>query len=148
MVGITPVVPTAAGPRAHITRRDLGAAHRVTGEGVAGPRGDHHLVAQERDRGDIVAGRPDGSHRHVGRSRQQQARQLLDRSHAELHLEVVGTRREQVDQARCGVLGEQAGAGQAQHPAAVAGLADLAHRAVLEAEDLDRPARQPQAPRA
>ena len=51
---------------------------------------------------------------------------------------------EEVDQSGRGVLGEQARRRHPEHPPTVAGLADLADGAVLEAEDLDRAAGQPQ----
>ena len=54
---------------------------------------------------------------------------------------------EQVDEPGRGVLGEQAGRGDPQQPAAAAGLADLEDRAVLQAEHLRGPAGQPQAAR-
>ncbi len=122
-----------------------GGGQRPVRGGVV--RGDHreHLVVQERLVRQLV--------RHVGRHRaegdvhgagREQGGELRAGPDAQLHVEVVRTAREQLDEARGGVLGEDAGRRHPQQPPAVAGLADLADGAVLQAEDLDRPARQPQ----
>ena len=71
--------------------------------------------------------------------------QLAGGSHAQLHVEILGPAREELDEAGRGVLGEQAGGGQPQQPAALARGADLADGLVLQAEHLRRPAGQPQA---
>ena len=62
----------------------------------------------------------------------------------ELHVEVLGPAGEQFDEPGGGVLGEQAGGGQAQQPASLARLAHLPDGPVLKAEQLARPAGQPQ----
>jgi hypothetical protein len=84
------------------------------------------------------------SYREVDGTRGQQTRQLLGLPHAELDVQVVGSSGEELDQPRGGVLGEQARGGQSQQPPTVAGLADLAHGAVLQPEDLHGTAGQPQ----
>ena len=67
--------------------------------------------------------------------------------HAELDVEVVGAAGEQFDEARRGVLGEQAGRRDAQHPASRTGLADFQDGPVLQPEHLGGAAGQPQAAR-
>ncbi len=69
-------------------------------------------------------------------------------AHAQLDVQVVGPAGEQLDQPGRGVLGEQAGRGHPQQPAAAAGLADLEDGAVLQAQHLGGPAGQPQPARA
>ena len=73
--------------------------------------------------------------------------ELAGVAHAQLDVEVVGPAGEQLDQPGRRVLGEQARRGHPQQPSAVAGLADLEDRPVLQAEHLGRPAGQPQTAR-
>lgn len=65
--------------------------------------------------------------------------------HRQLHRQVVGPRGEQLDQTRGGVFGEGAGRRDAQQPTAVRSFGDLDGGLLLQAQDLDGTAGQPQA---
>ena len=123
----------------------LGGGRRAAGQRVVRGRDREHLVVQEGLRHQGVRQlRGRRADRDVDRAGREQGGEPGRGTHAELDVEVGGPAGEQLDQARRGVLGEQAGGRHPQQPAAVPGLADLAHRAVLEAEDLHGPAGQPQ----
>jgi len=110
-------------------------------------RGGHrdHLVVEEvggRDRG-AQAGR-ERADRRVDRAGEQQRLEPARVVAAELDVEVVRPVGEQLDQPRGGVLGEQRRRCHPQQPPAAAGLPHLEDRAVLQAEHLGGPAREPQ----
>ena len=132
-----------------------GRASRDGGRGMAGERavgcGDgEDLILQERPHDDRPVGRvvvSTGTQRDIDGARSDQFAKSARRMHAQFHGQIVGARREQLDQSRCGVLGERARRRDAQQPPSVRRLGHLDRRLLLQAEDLDRPARQPQAAR-
>ena len=106
---------------------------------------EHHLVLEERHPHEVLGELLRlGSDRDVSGARADERTELSGRDDGQLDLEIGGSTGEELDQTRGGVLGEQARRGQPQQPAAVAGLAHLAHGLIRQTQQLDAPAGESQ----
>ncbi len=148
MEAISPSALPADGPSIHCCSRSnvgVGVPRRRAGCPVAAT-----VMIWYLRNGRTAIGRPNpdnaghGTERDVDRAGLDEMPELARRVDAELHGEVVGARREQLDQTGRRVLGEGAGRRDPQQPPAVRGLGDLDRGLLLQAEDLDGPAGQPQ----
>ena len=136
------------GPGTRLWRSSWSTECRPAASGWSARDHGQHVVQQELELHQPVQRRGRGGpDRHVDGAPGQQHREPRHRLDAQLDLEVGRAPGEQVDQSGRRVLGEQVRRRDPEHPAPVTGLADLAGGAVLQAEDLDRPAGQPQAAR-
>ena len=116
----SPSTCTADGPSSQVCSRSCAGVGRVPASGWSGPVDEGDPVVEERQwrrcrRSAAPASGPMATSTARVRSRVVEPARRL---HAQLDVEVVGPPGEQLDQPGRGVLGEQAGRGDLQHPAA------------------------------